>query len=177
MFQGSIVYSKESSLLASFPHKTKINVHWTFNTLAILCTLIGYICIYINKDQNSKQHLVSWHGIIGFITVIYTCLQWFAGHFLTLFLKNVRNLISYSKLKRFHAFSGLFLYFFVTTTMILGLYSSWFQRFNSSYTQYLCIVAVLLSQLIVLNQMILKYVTKKTNAKPSNSEVERFINN
>jgi cytochrome b-561 domain-containing protein 2 len=167
MFQASIVYSQDSSLLMTLKHKTKVNIHWILNTLAVICILIAYICIYVNKEQNSKPHLVSWHGIFGLIAIVYACIQWFAGHFLTLLVERVRPIIPYSKLKRYHAFSGLLLYFFMSTALILGLFSNWFQTQNSSFIQYLCVVCVLLSLLVVLNQIILKYITKKSKTQGS----------
>ncbi len=168
MFQALIVFSKQNSLLPTIKHKTRVNIHWSLNTLAIVCVLIAYACIYINKEQNSKPHLVSWHGLFGFCAILYASVQWFAGHLLTLFFENIRNIIPYSKLKQTHAFSGLFLYFLMSTALILGLFSNWFQKMNSGYMQYLCIVGILLTVLIVLNQMISKYITRTSKTPATN---------
>ena len=67
-----MVFSKESSLFVQASHKTKVNLHWVFNTIALFIVLIAYACIYKNKELNSKLHLTSWHGLVGFITICYT---------------------------------------------------------------------------------------------------------
>lgn len=164
------MFSKESSLFVSYKHKTKIRLHWIFNSLALVSILIGYACIYMNKENNSKPHLTSWHGLLGFITICYTLTQWLAGHFLTLFIDKIRHLMPYNKLAVYHSTSGCFLYLFATTTLCLGFLTNWFKSVTTVYIQYLSFVAVALLALMVTTQIATKYAPKRKLVKqnPSN---------
>ncbi len=65
MFQAVLIFSKESSLFGSLKHQTKITLHWLLNTIGILCILTAFAAIYFNKEEKSKSHFTSWHGLIG----------------------------------------------------------------------------------------------------------------
>jgi len=36
-----------------------------FNFLGVISILTAYAAIYYSKEENSKEHLTSWHGLIG----------------------------------------------------------------------------------------------------------------
>lgn len=65
LFQAVLVFSKESSFFGSLKHQTKISIHWLLNTLGVLCIFTAFAAIYYNKEENSKQHFATWHGLIG----------------------------------------------------------------------------------------------------------------
>ena len=161
MFQALLVFSKESSLFVNVNHKTKVTLHWVFNTIALLLVIIAYACIYKNKELNLKKHLTSWHGLIGFITIFYTITQWIAGHFLTILYDKIRHLIPFSRLHLYHSTSGVVLYLFVTITFILAFSSNWFVSSTPGYVQYMSFVAVAILALMVSLQVSNKFVMRQ----------------
>jgi hypothetical protein len=164
MFQALLVFSKESSFFVSAKHKTKVNLHWIFNTIATVLILIAYACIYKNKENNLKAHLTTWHGLFGFITICYTVVQWIAGHFLTIFHDKIRHLIPYNRLHVYHSTSGVILYFLITVTFTLSFGSNWYKGSTPVYVQYLSFVAVAILALMVSTQVASKFVMRQNMA-------------
>ena len=122
MFQAILVFSKESSLFVSLSHQTKVKLHWLFNTLSLISVLSAFAVIYYNKELNNKEHFTTWHGLIGAITILYTTIQFIAGHNLTIFNNIFKKItkIPYPSLAIFHATSGTFLFVTVCTSFCLG---------------------------------------------------------
>ena len=121
-FQAILVFSKESSLFVNMTHKRKVNIHWILNSLGLLCVLTAFGVIYYNKNSLGKDHFTTWHGLIGIITIVYTCIQFIAGHNLTILnnlFKKLTN-IPYPSLAIAHATSGTFLFIMICSSMCLG---------------------------------------------------------
>ncbi len=157
------MFSKESSLFTNIKHKNKITFHWIFNTLGLVAIIIAYAVIYYSKELNKKPHLATWHGLIGLITVIYTFIQYLAGHNLTILnglFRKITN-ISYGSLAIAHATSGTVLFVLICTSMTLGIYSNWFSNTTPFYVWYFSFALTALFGLIVCNQVTSKYVKGK----------------
>ncbi|CAF1516815.1 unnamed protein product, partial [Didymodactylos carnosus] len=82
------------------------------------------------------HHRWPWvHGLLGFITFIWTFLQAFTGLFLTIFQRQLRYFkLSYAQLRLYHATSGIFLFTLACIDTVLGLASNWFQSKFSNNT-------------------------------------------
>jgi hypothetical protein len=65
LFQGILVFSRESSLFGGLKHQNKVTLHWIFNSLGLFSILVGYAAIYYNKEEHGKPHLTSYHAYIG----------------------------------------------------------------------------------------------------------------
>ena len=170
LFQAILVFSRESSLFSSLTHKTKITLHWVLNALGLFSILVAYAAIYYNKEERGKPHLTSWHGIIGAFTIVYTIIQFFAGHNLTLLNKFVSKFVPYRSLAMYHATSGTFLFVLACTSLSLGINTNWFAN-QSGLVWYLSFALTALFGLIVTNQVTAKYVTNKFNTNKPNVKV------
>ncbi len=122
MFQGILVFSKESSLFVSLGHQTKVKLHWLFNTLSLISVLSAFAVIYYNKELQQKNHFTTWHGLFGIFTILYTSIQYIAGYNLTLLNNIFRKItqIPYPSLAIFHATSGTFLFVIICASFCLG---------------------------------------------------------
>ena len=164
LFQAILVFSRESSLFSNLKHKQKITLHWICNTLGLISILVGYAAIYYNKEEHDRPHLTSWHAYVGIATIIYTCIQFFAGHNLTLLNFIAKKFVNYQSLALYHATSGTFLYVLACLSISLGIYSNWFSNETPFYIWYFCFALTAMLGLIVTNQVTAKYVKPKLSS-------------
>jgi len=157
MVEGILVFSKESSLIQKAARPTKVNTHTVCMVLSLLCCLGGAFVIWYNKELNGKPHVISWHGIIGYITVTYVGIQCLAGIFVK-YHKILANYIKPFQLKMNHATSGLFLYSMVCLSMVLGMYSNWFTANVTGTSWYACFACPSILILVVMNQITTNYL-------------------
>ncbi|XP_070559595.1 transmembrane reductase CYB561D2-like [Ptychodera flava] len=165
MAEAILFFSPESTLLPKAMRKTKVKYHWINMVTAIACAVAGLVIIFINKNIHGKSHFTSWHGILGLITVIYSCLQ-STGGTLLLYPKVVSGMVKLADLKLYHATSGLLLFTLACTTLILGLYSNWFVSQVSDTVWYISFLCPGLIGLVVMNQVTTAYLPKAFK-KPS----------
>lgn len=102
----------------------------------------------------------------GIFTIIYTVVQYIAGHNLTVLNFIPKKLgLGYRQLSMYHATSGTFLYVLACVSLSMGIYKTWFSAEDSSFvTWYLCFAFTALLGLIVANQVTAKYVRPKSSA-------------
>ena len=81
MMEGILLFSPHSSILQKYSRRTKTTVHWITMSVAVVCMVIGQLAIAINKDRQGKEHLTTWHGRLGALTVLYSIAQAFGGVF------------------------------------------------------------------------------------------------
>jgi cytochrome b-561 domain-containing protein 2 len=99
--------------------------HAIANTYCSLLALIGFIVIYVNKENNNKPHYVSWHGLLGSIVstlmLVNVAATWLKSFGISL------NGIKFYYLRRdtLHVLGGYFILILVTVTLVLGLFSNW----------------------------------------------------
>ena len=107
----------------------------------------------------------------GIFTIIYTVVQYIAGHNLTVLNFIPKKLgLGYRQLSMYHATSGTFLYVLACVSLSMGIYKTWFSAEDSSFvTWYLCFAFTALLGLIVANQVTAKYVRPKSSASSSAS--------
>ncbi|XP_009955758.1 PREDICTED: cytochrome b561 domain-containing protein 2, partial [Leptosomus discolor] len=159
MTEALLIFSPETSLLRSFSRKVKVRVHWALQLLALLCALLGLGIITYNKHLNGKAHFVTWHGLMGLLTVLYAGGQC-AGGVLLLYPKLMKNW-TLAKLKLYHATSGLVGYLLGCASLMLGMCSLWFTTLVTSISWYLAMLCPLLTSLVIMNQVSNAYLYRK----------------
>ncbi|RXG52033.1 cytochrome b561 domain-containing protein 1 [Armadillidium vulgare] len=113
--------------------------HWLLNVSAAIFATFGLFFIYWNKNRKGLDHYVTYHGNWGFICVIYTVTQVFAGLFLK-YPSRIPKFIPYKLLKKIHSFSGVVAYFLAVVSLSLGFMSTWFQNNSHTNIEYLFII-------------------------------------
>ncbi|XP_067907488.1 cytochrome b561 domain-containing protein 2 isoform X1 [Heterodontus francisci] len=159
MTQAILLFSPESSPILSYSRKIKVRSHWVLQGLATVCAVLGLTIISYNKYLNDKPHFTSWHGLVGLVTILYICMQSIGGVSL-LYPKLMRNW-SLSKLKLYHATSGLVSYLLGCTSLLLGMCSIWFTETVTGISWYLAVCCPVLLTLIIMNQISNAYLKKK----------------
>ncbi|GCC34688.1 transmembrane reductase CYB561D2 isoform X1 [Chiloscyllium punctatum] len=159
MTQAILLFSPETSLIMSYSRKIKVRAHWLLQGMATLCAVLGLTIISFNKYLNDKPHFTSWHGLVGLITVLYICMQCIGGISL-LYPKMMKNW-SLSKMKVYHATSGLVGYLLGCTSLLLGMCSTWFTETVTGINWYLAVCFPVLLALVLMNQMSNAYLKKK----------------
>ena len=166
MFEGLLVFNRESSLLISASRETKVLVHWVLQATAVICAILGFVVIFYNKYINDKPHFTTWHGLFGVITVIYIVIQSIGGSFVK--YQFLRSLIRMrlADLKLYHATSGLIAFTLVTFTLMLAMYSIWFTSNVNEILWYACVMSVSFIAVIIMNQITSEYLPKTRVKKP-----------
>ncbi|XP_078065484.1 transmembrane reductase CYB561D2 isoform X2 [Mustelus asterias] len=159
MTQAILLFSPETSLILSYSRKIKVRAHWLLQGLATMCAGLGLTIISYNKYLNDKPHFTSWHGLVGLVTVLYICMQSIGGVSL-LYPKLMRNW-SLSKLKLYHATSGLVAYLLGCTSLLLGMCSTWFIETATGISWYLAVCCPALLALVLMNQISSAFLKKK----------------
>lgn len=159
MTEAILLFSPHGSPIKTLPHKTKGRVHWVLQCLCASCGVLGLAAIFYNKHLNDKSHFTSWHGLLGLITVCAVGLQCLAA--VPLIYHSLAKGWSLAKLKRYHAASGLVTYLLGSTSLLLGLCSTWFTAFVGEYTWYLVVLCPALSTLVIMNQITNAYMARK----------------
>uniref|UniRef100_W5L2Y0 ascorbate ferrireductase (transmembrane) n=1 Tax=Astyanax mexicanus TaxID=7994 RepID=W5L2Y0_ASTMX len=159
MTEAILLFSPHSSPVGKLKHQTKVRLHWILQSLSSFCAVVGLITIFYNKHLNDKPHFTSWHGLIGVITVCVVVLQSVGA--LPLLYHKLAKGWSLAKLKRYHAASGLLTYLLGSSSLLLGICSSWFTGSVSGYAWYLFVFCPVLAALVVMSQVTNAYVAKK----------------
>jgi len=161
VFEGILAFSPQSSLFLRRSRYTKRIVHWVLTAIGNTCALLGLAAIYINKNNNSKGHFTTWHGLIGIITVVYAVLQSVGGS--SLMLGILPPGITIGRMKAYHATSGLFLFALMCASLILGMFSTWFASVVDGTSWYACIVCPMVMALVISNQVTNAYASQEKN--------------
>lgn len=159
MTEALLAFSPEISLLRSFSRKAKVRFHWALQLLSLICALLGLAIISYNKYLNEKAHFVTWHGQTGLLTVLYASLQCLGGLVL-LYPKLLKNW-TLSKLKLYHATSGLIGYLLGCASLMLGMCSLWFTTSVTGVSWYLFMLCPILTSLVIMNQVSNAYLYRK----------------
>ncbi|KAF7249765.1 Cytochrome b561 domain-containing protein 2 [Varanus komodoensis] len=159
MTEALLTFSPESSLLRSFSRKAKVRFHWALQVLSLICAVLGLAIISYNKYLNGKDHFVTWHGQTGLLTVLYASMQCLGGLAL-LYPKLLKNW-TLSKLKLYHATSGLIGYLLGCASLMLGMCSLWFTTSLTGAAWYLSFLCPVLTSLVIMNQVSNAYLYRK----------------
>lgn len=154
MFEAVLVFSPHSSLVGSLSRQTKVTIHLLFATTSAFLALGGLAIIFQVKENNQRPHYTSWHGLIGLITVGYSCMQLMGGTAVKYYSFSSRFIkMKLADLKMTHAVSGVAAFTLVTATMMLALYTSWLSERVEGLAWYACAMAVSWVGMVVVNQV------------------------
>jgi len=155
MSQGILLFSSHSSLIPNATRSKKVNYHAYILLTMLAIIYVGQTVIYLVKESNGKAHFTTWHGVIGLMTVMYTTIQVMAGVFVKYaHMVKLPKSLPLIDLKLYHGASGCTLSILSCVTLILGLSSNWFVDNVNEYVRGLCMVAVVILGLTVLNHAV-----------------------
>lgn len=159
MSEAILIFSPHGSPIQRLAHRTKSRFHWILQSLCVSSAVLGIVAIYYNKHLNGKPHLTSWHGVLGVLTLWVALLQSLAA--LPLLYHSLAKGWSLSKLKQFHAATGMVTYLLGSISLVLGLSSTWFTASVQGSTWYLVVLCPVACSLYVINQITTRYTSKK----------------
>ncbi len=164
MLEAILMFSKNSSLIPTAPRAIKVKYHWILQVLAALCAVGGFLAIFINKIRHDKTHFVSWHGLLGGITVFMACFQACMGTGLLYPTLPIFNKFKLAMMKKGHALSGSLIFMSSCLVIFLGFYSNWFAKNVGLYSLAwgVCAVCPVLFAATVINQVAQAYLFKKS---------------
>ncbi|XP_077337468.1 putative transmembrane reductase CYB561D1 isoform X1 [Lithobates pipiens] len=159
MTEAVLLLSPETSPLCPLSRKSKTRLHWLLQLCVPILAGTGISFIVCSKNRSEQPHFTSWHSILGLITLIATCCQTVCGF--SLLCPRLARVTAVSRLKLYHATCGLLVYLLATTTVLLGLYSDWFQAQIKGPAWYVCLVLPLYPALVIMNQVLDIYLPKR----------------
>ncbi|XP_061488541.1 probable transmembrane reductase CYB561D1 isoform X2 [Rhineura floridana] len=157
--EAILIFSPEGFLFCSCSHKVKVQLHWTAQTLALVAATLGLAFIVSSKNRSELPHFVSWHSILGLLTFLATCGQVLFGFCLR--FPQLLRISSVARLQLYHVTYGLTVYLLATFTVVLGLYSDWFQAQIKGVAWYFCLVLPFCPALVIMNQITRTRLPKK----------------
>ncbi|XP_015284213.1 PREDICTED: cytochrome b561 domain-containing protein 1, partial [Gekko japonicus] len=157
--EAILIFSPDSSLFYFCSHKVKVQLHWTAQMLALVAATVGLAFIISSKNRSELPHFVSWHSCLGLLTLLAMCGQILCG--LCLRFPRQLKFFSVAQLQLYHLMYGLVVYLSATFTVVLGIYSDWFQAQVKGAAWYFCLVLPFCPALVIMNQTIRTHVPKK----------------
>ena len=113
------------------------------------------------KENQQKPHFTSWHGLLGLVTVGYTCMQLLGGasvKYHTYFASLIKMRLADHKMT--HAVSGVAAFTLVTATLMCALYTDWLSERVQGLAWYACCMAVSWVGLVIMNQVVSAYASR-----------------
>ncbi|XP_017354756.1 cytochrome b561 domain-containing protein 1 isoform X2 [Cebus imitator] len=159
MAKAILLFSPEYSPFFFCSRKARIRLHWAGQTLAILCAALGLGFIISSRTRSELPHLVSWHSWVGALTLLATGGQALCG--LCLLCPRAARVSRVARLKLYHLTCGLVVYLMATVTVLLGMYSVWFQAQIKGAAWYLCLALPLYPALVIMHQISRSYLPRK----------------
>lgn len=148
MFEAIITFSSTNSLTKTINYPNKIKYHWILQSGALCCIFIGFLIVYINKNRLNKQHFTSWHGLFGFISVL-SCIPTLFNGIAALYNIKLKKYIKPNSLKAIHLFTGLTTFIFGGISLILSVYTKWFER-KTNQNEFLFYAGLLITTFTVI---------------------------
>ncbi|XP_053103801.1 probable transmembrane reductase CYB561D1 isoform X2 [Hemicordylus capensis] len=157
--EAILIFSPEGTLFCSCSHKMKVLLHWTAQIVALMAATLGLAYIVSSKNQSELPHFVSWHSVLGLLTLLAMCGQILCG--LCLQFPQLLRTPPVAQLHLYHTIYGLIVYLLVTFTMVLGIHSDWFQAQIKGVAWYYCLGLLICPALIIMNQISRSYLQKR----------------
>ncbi|XP_026533685.1 cytochrome b561 domain-containing protein 1-like [Notechis scutatus] len=156
--EALLIFSPEASLFFC-SHKAKVQLHWIAQMLALVAATLGLVFIISSKNRSELPHFISWHSILGLVTILATCGQVLCG--LGLLFPQLLRISLAAQLWRCHTVYGLIVYLLATSTVVLGICSDWFQAQIKGIAWYLCLGLIFCPALVIMNQISRTCLSKK----------------
>ncbi|KAM9365121.1 putative transmembrane reductase CYB561D1 [Pholidichthys leucotaenia] len=160
MTEGILLLSAEGSLLCFKSRKAKVRLHWFCQALTLIIATTGLCFIVASKTVSGLPHLTSWHSVLGICTLVATFLQVVFG-VCVIFSKLLRLSAPPPRLKLYHATCGLVVYLLATVTIVLAIFSDWFQAIVSGVMWWIFLLLLILPALVVMNQIINAHLPRR----------------
>lgn len=160
MTEGILLFSAEASPFCCKSRKFKVRLHWIFQALGLIIATTGLVFIVASKNVSERPHLVSWHSLMGFGTLVATVLQAACG-ICVLYPKLPCLTSSVPRLKLYHATCGLVVYLLATLTVVLAMFSDWFQATVKGVAWWAFLMLPLFPSLVVMNHITNSYLPRK----------------
>uniref|UniRef100_A0A8C8SGP6 ascorbate ferrireductase (transmembrane) n=1 Tax=Pelusios castaneus TaxID=367368 RepID=A0A8C8SGP6_9SAUR len=157
--EAILLFSPENSPFCFCSRQVKVWLHWTVQTLAVVTAALGLAFIVSSKNRSELPHLVSWHSLLGLLTLIATSGQALCG--LSLRFPQLLRITSVARLRLYHATCGLVVCLLATFTVVLGFCSDWFQAQIKGGAWYFCVVLPFCPALVIMNQTTNIHLPKK----------------
>uniref|UniRef100_H3BZA9 ascorbate ferrireductase (transmembrane) n=2 Tax=Tetraodon nigroviridis TaxID=99883 RepID=H3BZA9_TETNG len=160
MTEGILLFSAEVSPFCCKSRKFKVRLHWFCQALVLIFGITGLCFMIASKNLSEHAHLVTWHSLFGVGTLVATVVQAACGVCL-MFPKLSGLSSSLSRLKLYHATCGLVVYLLATMTVVLSMFSDWFQATVKGAAWWALFVLPLFPALVVMNQITNSYLPRK----------------
>ena len=152
------MFSQQSSIIRG-DRKLQVRSHWILQVMTLLCSIGGFLVIYINKNNNDSPHFTSWHGLLGLCTLISCWAQVCAGVAL-LYPSLIKRFVTLAQAKMYHATYGLFNYTLVTVVLNLAMWSNWAVASITGVYWYACVACIDVLALVIMTQITNNYLPK-----------------
>ncbi|KAM6219517.1 putative transmembrane reductase CYB561D1 isoform 3-T3 [Rhynchocyon petersi] len=159
MAEAILLFSPEHSPFFFCSRKARIWLHCVGQALAILCAALGLGFIISSRTRSELPHLVSWHSWVGILTLLATGGQALCG--LRLLCPRAARVSRVARLKLYHLTCGLVIYLMATVTVLLSMYSVWFQAQIKGAAWYFCLALPLYPALVIMHQISSSYLPRK----------------
>ncbi|KAM7423401.1 hypothetical protein PAMA_011115 [Pampus argenteus] len=160
MTEGVLIFSAEGSPFCFKSRKGKVRLHWFFQALVLIAAATGLGFMVASKNVSERPHLVTWHSLLGICTLAATLLQAACG-ICMIFPKLLRLSSPPQRLKLYHATCGLVVYLLATVTVMLAMFSDWFQATIKGVAWWAFLLLPLFPTLVVMNQITNGYLPRK----------------
>lgn len=118
--------------------------HWVLQVLAAIIIILGFLVILSNKIINSKSHFVSLHARFGLASLIFMALTMLGG-LGALYSLKLKNYLAPMYTKVLHASVGLVTFILGIITILLGLFSKWWDFGDVlRYTSFTLVLLIML---------------------------------
>uniref|UniRef100_A0A3Q2P6N7 ascorbate ferrireductase (transmembrane) n=1 Tax=Fundulus heteroclitus TaxID=8078 RepID=A0A3Q2P6N7_FUNHE len=160
MTEGILLFSAEGTIFCLKSRKNKIRFHWLCQALALIAAAVGLSFILASKNVSELPHLVSWHSLLGSCTLAASLLQAACG-ICVIFHNQLHLSPSSARLRLYHATCGLVVYLLSTATVMLAMFSDWFQATVKGVAWWVFAVVPLFPALVAMNQITNAYLPRK----------------
>lgn len=160
MTEGILLFSAEGTIFCLKSRKNKVRFHWLCQAVVLVAAAVGFGFILASKNVSQLPHLVSWHSLLGSCTLAASLLQAACGVCLV-FHKQLRLSSSPARLKLYHATCGLVVYLLATVTVMLAMFSDWFQGTVKGAAWWVMALLPLFPALVAMNQITNAYLPRK----------------
>lgn len=140
--------------------------HWVIQLLVGIIILIGFLVIISNKIIMDKPHFATLHSKFGLASLIFMITTMLGG-LGALYSLKLKQYLAPIYMKLLHASVGLSTFCLGIITILLGLYSQWWQFGDTlRYTSIVLVLAVML--LTILRPLLKIYFRLKERLENNN---------
>lgn len=153
MGEAVMAMSQDNIITGRLGRPSRVKIHWILQAIAASLIFIGFLIIVINKNINNKHHFHTWHSIFGLITVIMVGIT-SSGGVAALFSVQIKQFIQPALMKLVHNVAGILTYICGALSMILAMYSTWFQKQNDNTAQIICMILIIVVAVCTLESAV-----------------------